>query len=101
MIRSCAFSLRVPLELMDKLVDAVKEDKHADISKAMRSYIEIGMLVESYKPKIKDPEFLKTIEELKQNDSIFDWTKSLTDAQLDAIVTALGIEKEKRFGKKT
>ena len=99
MIRSCAFSLRVPIELMDKLVDSVKEGKYDDVSKAMRSYIEIGMQVESFEPKINDPEFLKKIEELKETDGVFHWVDSLNDQQVDAIATALKMQKEKRYEK--
>jgi len=101
MIRSCSFSLRVPLELLDKLVNAVKEDKFPSISEAMRSYIELGIRVESYKTKIKDPEFLKTIEELKQSEGIIEWSNALTNQQIDAIATALKMEKERRYENRT
>jgi len=100
MIRSCAFSLRIPLDLMDKLVNAIKEEKFDSISEAMRSYIELGMHIQSYQPKIKDPEFLKSIEELKKTDGVIRWINTLTDVQIDAIATALQMEKNNRYEKK-
>ena len=100
MQHSCCISLRLPLEFLEKLESSVKQGKFPYVSEAIRSYAGVGMLVESYKLKIKDPEFLKTIEELKQNDGIFHWTKNLTDEQLDAIAEALKIDKEQRYGKK-
>ena len=97
MIRSCSFSIRLPLELLDSLERNVKEGKFSSISDAIRSYIELGMYVESYKTIIKDPQFLKSIEELKQTEGVFDWIETLSDEQANAITTALKIDKEKRY----
>ncbi len=97
MIRSCSFSIRFPLELLDSLERNVKEGKFSSVSEAIRSYIELGMHVESYKTIIKDPQFLKSIEELKQTEGVFHWIETLTDEQVTAITTALKMEKEKRY----
>jgi len=59
------------------------------------------MHVESYKTMIKDPAFLKSIEELKQTEGVFQWLETLSDQQADAIATALKMEKEKRYETKT
>ena len=101
MIRSCLFSLRIPLELLDSLERNVKEGKFSSVSEAIRSYIELGMHVESYKIMIKDPKFLKSIEQLKQNEGVFHWIETLTDEQVNAIATALKMEKENRYENKT
>ena len=101
MNRSCSFSLRLSLELLDKLDNTVKEGKFSSISEAIRSYVELGMHVESYKTMIKDPKFLKSIEQLKQNEGVFHWVETLTDEQVDAIATALKMEKENRYENKT
>jgi len=97
MIRSCSFSIRLPLELLDSLARNVKEGKFSSVSEAIRSYIELGMHVESYKTIIKDPQFLKSIEELKQTEGVFHWIETLTDEQVNAIAIALKMEKEKRY----
>ena len=55
------------------------------------------MFVESYKTMIKDPAFLESIDELKQNEGLFQWTEALKDNEIDAIATALKFEKEKRY----
>ncbi len=101
MIRSCSFSLRLPLDLLDKLENSVKDGKFLNVSEAIRSYIQVGIHVESYKTMIKDPEFLKSIEELKQTEGIFQWIETLNDQQMDAIATAFKMEKEKRYENKT
>ena len=97
MKRSCMISLRMSIELLDKLEKRVKENKFLNVSEAIRSFIEIGMYVDSYKTIIKDPEFLKSIKELKQTEGIFHWLETLEDSQMDAIATAIKMEKEKRF----
>ncbi len=96
MIRSCSFSLRIPLDLLDQLENKVKEGKFQSIAEAMKSYIKVGIHVESYKTMIKDPAFLKSIEELKQTEGLFDWIETLKDNEVDAIASALQMEKEKR-----
>ena len=97
MKRSCSFGLRIPLDMFDKLENKVKEGKFQSISEAIKSYIEVGMHVESYKTMIKDPAFLKSIEELKQTEGLFQWTETLKDNEVDAIASALKYEKEKRY----
>ena len=97
MKRSCNFNLRMPLELYDRLENFVKEGKFPSISEAIRSNVKVGIHVESYKTMIKDPEFLKSIDELKRTEGIFHWTETLNDEQVDAIATALKMEKEKRY----
>lgn len=89
------------MDLLDSLERHVKEGKFSSVSEAIRSYIELGMHVESYKTIIKDPQFLKSIKELKQTEGVFHWTETLTDEQVDAIATALKMEKEKRYENKT
>ena len=101
MKRTSLLSLRISLDLLDKLENTVKEGKLSNISEAIRYYVELGMYVESYKSMIKDPEFLKTIEELKQTEGVFNWLETLNDTQMDAIATAIKMEKEKRYESRT
>ena len=101
MNRSCSFSLRMPNNLLDRLENAVKDGKFRSISEAIREYTEVGMHVETYKTKIKDPKFLKSIEELKKTEGVFKWTEKLSDEEVDAVATALKMEKEKRYENKT
>jgi len=96
MQHSCCISLRLPLEFLEKLESSVKQGKFPYVSEAIRSYAGVGMLVESYKTMIKDPDFLKSIDDLKKTDGIFQWVETLTDVEADAIKTAIEIEKERR-----
>lgn len=97
MRRSTIISLRVPLEFLDQMEQAVKEEKFSSVSEAIRTYAEVGIRTEKFKMTITDPEFLKSIDELKQTDGIFDWLETLSDSQADAIASALQFEKEKRL----
>ena len=99
MSRSCMFSLFMPIDLIEKLEKSVKEKKFPSKAEALRSYASIGIWVETLKASIKDPEFLKTIKELMKTDGIFHWTETLNDQQLDAIASALKMEKEQRYEK--
>ncbi len=96
MKKSCVFNLRVSLELIDRLETEVKQEKFKSVSDAIRQYCDLGIKVESFKTSIKDPEFIKSIGELKQTDGVFQWIETLTDEQTDAIAYALQMEKEKR-----
>jgi len=89
-------SIRIPVPLLEKLIRSVEEEKFSSISMAFRSYAELGIHVESFRTSIKDPEFLKSIDELKQGNKIFEWVETLTDQQTDAMVHALKMEQEKR-----
>jgi len=101
MNRSHSYSLRIPNNLLDRLENAVKDGKFSSVAEAIRKYTEVGMHVETYKTQIKDPEFLKSIEELQKTEGVFKWTETLTDEQRDAIATALEMEKEKRYENRT
>ena len=101
MTRSCSFSLRLPLGLLEKLENSVKEGRYSSVAEAIRTNVEVGFLVESYKAMIKVPEFIKSIDDLKQREGIFQWFDPLTDGQVDAIFTAAKMEKEKRYENQT
>jgi len=89
--------LRLPLDFFDKLENAKKIGKFPSVAEALRSYAKVGMRVESFKKTIKDPEFLKSIEELKQTEGVFEWIETLSDSEEDAILQGLEMDKEKRF----
>ena len=91
------FSLRIDFDLFDKLESKVKEGKFKNVSEAIRKNMELGLFVDNLKPNIKDPVFLKSMEDIRRNDSIFDWLGALTDEQINAIYTAAAMEKEKRI----
>jgi len=101
MKRSCSFSLRIPLELLEKIDNVVKQGKFPSVAEAIRSYVLVGMHVESYKTMIKDPKFLKSIEDLKRTEGIFQWIETLTEEQADAIAMGIKMEKEKRYENRT
>ena len=86
----------MPNELLQKLEDLVKQGKFPSVSEAIRNFIEVGIFVDSIKHQIKDPTFIKSIEELKQTEGVLQWLESLTDSQADAISMAINMEKQKR-----
>lgn len=99
--RSSLFSFRMPLDMLDKLENKVQENIFKNVSEAIRSYVEVGMYIESCKTMIKDPVFLKSIDELKQTEGLFQWIETLKDNEVDAIASAVKFEREKRYENKT
>jgi len=97
--RHTLFSIRMPFDLIDKLEAKVKENKFKSISDAVRQYVQVGIHVESIKSKIKDPDFIKSVEHLKQEDNLIHWAKNLKDNEIDAISLTIQTEKENRYAK--
>jgi Arc/MetJ-type ribon-helix-helix transcriptional regulator len=91
-----SISVRMPCELLEKLEEKITIKQFKDRSEAIRSYVELGLHVESYRSSIKDPEFLKSMEDLRQDDKIFEWMSSLKENELTAIKTAIELEREIR-----
>ncbi len=102
MKKSIPVSIRLPLDMIFKLesLTSGNEKKFATISEAIRSHIEVGFMVASMKSKIKDPEFLNSIEEIKKKESIFEWVATLRDNELSAIQTACQMERDGRYNQR-
>ncbi len=99
MKRSSSISIRLPNELLDNIEILMKTGKFGTHSQAIRYCIELGMKVESLRPKVKDSEFLKSIDFLKEGDNMFSWMSGLTDNQLDGLVSAVHMERDERLKK--
>jgi len=99
MKKSIPFSIRLPLDMVFKLEELTNgaEKKFATVSEAIRDLIEVGLMVNTMKAKIKDPEFLKSIEEIKKKEMIFDWVTTLRDNEMNAIQVAIQMEKDARY----
>lgn len=89
--------LRVPLDLLEQIDKKVEEKKFGNRTNAVLSYLQMGLHVESFKTSIKDPEFLKHIDDLKQGNSLFEWAETMTDDQRDAIASAIQFVKENKY----
>ena len=94
--RSSMISFRIENWLLDELEEDVKQKLFPSVSDAVREYTKLGRLARKYKNKLVDPQFLKTIEDLKKNDSLFQWAAALKDNELDALIYAMKMEKEGR-----
>jgi len=90
-------TIRTPQDLWNMLSEKVDDKTFPNISDAYRSYALLGLKIESYKAQIKDPEFLKSIEEMRQNNSIFEWLATLSESQKEGISFALQMDKESRY----
>lgn len=95
--RSTIVNFRIENWLLDELENDVKEHKFKSVSEAIREYVQLGRLADKYKNKISNADFLKTVDELKKNDSLFEWAASLKDNELDALTYAIKMEKEGRY----
>jgi len=88
MKRSSVISLRIDNDLLDK-IEAKAKEKDISESKALRDYVVLGLLTETFKHELNNPAFLKSIEELKQGNSLIEWSQTLTQSQRSAIKFAL------------
>jgi metal-responsive CopG/Arc/MetJ family transcriptional regulator len=86
----------LPIELVQELDSKVEDRTFSCRAEALRAYCQLGLKAEQFKKQIKDPEFLKSIDEMKQNDGIFEWLATLTPDQENAIAFAIQMDKEQR-----
>ena len=87
-------TIRVPFDLWEQINKKVEQKMFRSIPEALRTYCQLGMKIEQFKEQIKDPEFLKSIDELKRNDSIFEWLATLSSEQKGAIKFAIEVERD-------
>jgi metal-responsive CopG/Arc/MetJ family transcriptional regulator len=87
----------LPIELVEKLDKKVEDRTFSCRAEALRAYCQLGLKAEHFKKQINNPEFLRSIEELKHNDGIFEWIATLTEQQEDAIAFAIQMDKEQRY----
>lgn len=98
---SASVSLRLPRDLWQKINDLVDERKIPDFSHATRSLIEAGLWLNQNKNDLIDPEKShKLIDEYNSKldeKSLFDWVGQLSNNQIDGLMIAFDLEKEKRY----
>ena len=99
--RSTMISTRWNNFILDELDEVIKSNHYSNTSEAIRELVKIGIKLYNYKEMMKDPqqseEFLRKMQNLVQNNDVFDWTNTLSDTQLDGFFMALQMEKEKRY----
>ena len=98
---SISISLRIPRELWSKINNLVDDRSIPDFSHAARSLIETGLWLIEHKNDLTDPEkSQKLVEEynskLNEKD-LFDWVGQLPDNQIESLMIAFELEKEKRI----
>ena len=93
-------SLRMPPERWARVNDFVEDKTCKDFSHALRQLVEGGLWLQEHKDDIHDPKLVqKFVSEWNASmneKKIFDWTKQLSDSQINAVGMALGLEKERR-----
>ena len=98
--RSTSVSVRVPNGLLDDLEMEIEKGEFRSVSDAVIKCTEVGLEAIRYKEMIKDPkkaeEFATKVKELVQQDELFTWAETLSTEQVDAFVSLLKMEKEKR-----
>jgi Arc/MetJ-type ribon-helix-helix transcriptional regulator len=90
-------NIRFDDDLITKLNQLVSDATFENVSSAVRELIHIGLLTLNYKQQIKDPEFVKSVDELKQNDNLFNWIETLNQNQQDALFYTLKMTRENRY----
>jgi len=91
----------MPQDLWEKVNELVEDGTCPDFSHALRSLAEGGLWLQKHKDDIHDPKIIKKFVEewnASMNEvKIFDWTKQLSDSQINAVGMALDLEKENRY----
>lgn len=95
--KTTSITFRVEENLIDKLNSSITKNNFGTVSDALKHYIELGMLAESFKTEVQNPDFLKSIDELKQSDGLFQWVETLTENQKDALSYALKQAREVQY----
>jgi len=98
-IRNTNISIRIPMDVLDAIERQVSENNFPTFSKAIRYYIELGMLSDSLKDKVKTQEFIDETNKLKKLDTASDWMQDLNENQLGVLVYMIHDEKSKRVQK--
>jgi len=94
-------SVRMSLELWSEINKFVEDGICKNFSESARVLIQGGLKLQDFKQVVNDPsklnQFIDEMNSIMKKEQIFDWTKSLNDQQIEAIGTALKMEKESRF----
>ena len=94
-------SIRVPMQIAEKIEDDINTGMFSNKSSAVNSYLKVGIRISEYQIMLKDPEkakeFQKKMHDIVQNENLEGWLESLSVQQLEGFLGLLQIEKEKRF----
>lgn len=90
-------SIRIPFGMFEELKIKLKEKNIQNISEGIRSYCQLGLWVERIKHQVDNPEFIKKIDDLKQGNSLFEWTATLSEEQARAIRDAITLDLDSRI----
>lgn len=91
------------LDDIEKLVKAPGKPDAAfsNTSEAIRECTKVGIKVHNYQEMMKDPEkaneFREKMQQMLQNEEVFDWVATLTPDQIDGFLMALQMQKDKRY----
>lgn len=89
-------TVRLSFQLVTELNKLVMEKKYRDRSDAITQFIRVGLKLDEIKTKSSDPNFTKYLEEMRQNDSILDWTNSLSTDMLAGVQQVVQYQLDER-----
>lgn len=90
--------IRMKRSVNDRIDQLIANRQFKDRSSACRYMLEFGLLAYSFKHEIKNPEFIKSVNLLKDGNKIFDWAGGLESiSQIEGFILALQMEKEQRM----
>jgi hypothetical protein len=104
--RSITISTRWELDTIEEIEKILKtpktpDGKFANVSLAIRECTKIGIKVHNYQEMMKDPEkaneFRIKMQEMVQNEEVFDWVQTLSPDQIDGFLMALQMQKDNRY----
>ncbi|MCY4490000.1 MAG: hypothetical protein OXC46_00880 [Thaumarchaeota archaeon] len=98
-------TIRLPMDVMEKISNDVTTGQHKNKSTAALEYIKVGIRISEYQELLKDPskskEFQKKMHDIVQNEKLEGWIESLSSQQLEGLLGLMQIEKEKRYDQRS
>lgn len=104
--RSITLSTRWDLPVVEDVEKLVKSPLNptgsfGNVSEAIRECTKVGIKVHNYQEMMKDPdkanEFREKMQEMLQNEEVFDWVATLTPDQIDGFMMAMQMQKDNRY----
>lgn len=89
------FTIRAPIEMVMEVDAEVAKGEFPNRSQAWISLTKAGLLFHKIKPNIDDPQFKKSMEKHKQDNTLLDFLKTLDPSQLQGYADAIAYEKER------
>lgn len=99
-IPSVSISIRLDNELWQDIQEFIVRGDFENTSKALRAFVKLGLWVHKNKGKFENKSQMTELQKMwtdQMNEKqMLDWPKTLSNSQIEGVMMALDLEKEKR-----